>query len=112
MCKLTSLIVNVANTFIFSQGQHCQVYYPESCDSPEGPKHRKSSLVVWYFVQHHPCCVQGGLTTHITLALSVNLNSWFQAGRLTNEAREIRAQNEKHVGGDNARESRLRALHA
>ncbi|KAH8988903.1 peroxisomal biogenesis factor 11 [Lactarius akahatsu] len=35
----------------------------------------------------------------------------FKAGRLTKEAREIRGLNEKNVGGDNARESRLRALH-
>ncbi|KAI9460909.1 peroxisomal biogenesis factor 11 [Lactarius psammicola] len=35
----------------------------------------------------------------------------FKAGRLTKEAREIRGLDEKNVGGDNARESRLRALH-
>jgi len=36
----------------------------------------------------------------------------FKAGRLTKEAREIRGLDEKNVGGDNARESRLRVLHA
>ncbi|KAF8271425.1 peroxisomal biogenesis factor 11 [Lactarius quietus] len=35
----------------------------------------------------------------------------FKAGRLTKEAREVRDLDEKNVGGDNARESRLRALH-
>ncbi|KAI0274607.1 peroxisomal biogenesis factor 11 [Gloeopeniophorella convolvens] len=36
----------------------------------------------------------------------------FKAGRLTKEAREIRGLDEKNVGGENARESQLRALHA
>lgn len=43
-------------------------------------------------------------------ALRVTLNVWTQAGRLTKEAREIRGLDEKNVGGDNARETRLKAL--
>jgi len=35
----------------------------------------------------------------------------FKAGRLTKEAQEIKGLDEKNVGGDNARESRLKALH-
>ena len=56
------------NQHIFS-GQHCQVYYPEACDSTEGPTDRKPSLAVWYLVQSHACCVQGRFTVHIILAL-------------------------------------------
>jgi peroxin-11B len=36
----------------------------------------------------------------------------FKAGRLTKEAREIRGLDEKNLGLDNARDSRLRVLHA
>jgi hypothetical protein len=101
-------------TNMFSPGQRYQTYHVEARIGAEGPKNLQPLLARWHFVQHHSCCIQGEFSTRAGCALvNVNVNPYYvgQAGRLTNETREIRGLEEKKLGEENARISQLRALH-